>query len=259
MANCIICGNKIGMFDEKLQKLDGSCICANCLWKVGISTAHSNFFYGMGDSDARAYIEKRHRFQQIFTPTDTVEHFIEVDENNRLIRVYYGLYGAVSASDIAAIDEIVGFDIVEDGMTVTKGGLGSAVAGGLLFGKTGAIAGAALGQRKTKDVCSSLNLIIILKGSHLENLTIPFLRGETNRHSAEYVSAQQMAKKCIRLLERITEDADEREPEVDRVETGEKTVSIVDEILRFKQLLDDGIITEEEFNFQKRKLLGMPN
>ncbi len=34
--------------------------------------------------------------------------------------------------------------------------------------------------------------------------------------------------------------------------------SIADEILKFKQLLDAGIITQEEFDYKKKELLGMP-
>lgn len=254
MANCIVCHRKMGMFEPKLKKFNGSCVCGECVNQAGIPIGAADRLALMNDADICAYLEKRKGIKDFFTVTDSVENhyidenYIEVDEKHRLIKAEYC---------IVAIDEIIGFDIVEDGMSVTKGGFGTAVAGGLLFGTKGAIAGAALGKKKTTDVCSSLNLIIILKGSYLENLTIRFLYGEVSRHSAKYVAAQQAAKKCLKLLERIT-GVPEEQDEVETEPVG-KNYSAADEILRFKQLLDDGIITQEEFEFQKKKLLGMTN
>ena len=46
--------------------------------------------------------------------------------------------------------------------------------------------------------------------------------------------------------------------EQSRKEIAKQTVSVVDEIRGLKQLLDEGILTEEEFVFKKRQLLGMP-
>jgi hypothetical protein len=43
------------------------------------------------------------------------------------------------------------------------------------------------------------------------------------------------------------------EPQVTEASNGEK--SVADEIKKLKQLLDDGILTEEEFSQQKSKLL----
>ena len=36
-----------------------------------------------------------------------------------------------------------------------------------------------------------------------------------------------------------------------------KSDSTADEIRKFKELLDDGIITQEEFNVKKKQLLGL--
>lgn len=248
MANCIICHRKIGMLDYKIKKNNGSCICEECVTQAGIPSYSVDRLELMKDDEVCAYLEKRKGIKNIFTATDDVEGYIKVDEGHRLIKA--GIH-------IVAIDEIIGFDIVEDGMSVSKGGLGTAVAGGLLFGQAGAIAGAVLGKKKTTDVCSSLDLIIILKDSYLKNLTLRFLYGKISRHSAEYVAAQQTAKKCLKLLKRVTEVPEEQDTA--KAEPVEKNYSVADEILRFKQLLDDGIITQEEFEFQKRKLLGMTN
>lgn len=171
--------------------------------------------------------------------------------------------------DIVDVSEIIGFDLVEDGTSITQGGLGAvgmSLAGGALFGKTGALAGATIGRKKIRTVCSSMD-VIILKDLYLKNLTVHFVNDNISRYSAEYVSAQLAAKECIKLLENITETESEQEKESRRekglISETEKTEpigqkkSVVDEILRLKQLLDSGVITEEEFALLKRKLIGI--
>ncbi|MBU6134687.1 SHOCT domain-containing protein [Clostridium tertium] len=37
----------------------------------------------------------------------------------------------------------------------------------------------------------------------------------------------------------------------------QQTYSSVDEILKFKELFDMGVITEEEFNIKKKQILGI--
>ena len=44
---------------------------------------------------------------------------------------------------------------------------------------------------------------------------------------------------------------------VDKGESKIVQTSEADELRKFKKLFDDGIITEEEFNFKKNKLLGI--
>ena len=62
--------------------------------------------------------------------------------------------------------------------------------------------------------------------------------------------------------ERMIEVADYVKSRVDAVKTGKtaavptnNAVSVADELLKFKQLLDMGVLTQEEFDNQKRKLL----
>lgn len=246
MDKCLVCYRDVGMFDTKVRSLEYGCVCGSCLAKAGIDPYQSNNrLRNMSNQEVCAYLEKRNGIRDVFETTDTIGD-LEVDESHQLIKVY---------EDIVSTDEVVGFDYAENGITITKGGLGATIAGGLLFGKTGALVGATLGKKQTNDICSSVNVIIILKGSYLENLTINFLSDKTSYHSSKYLVAQQEARNCIKLLEKITKISMEEEPVPKADKNGQS--STADEILKFKQLLDDGIITQEEFSHQKKKLLGM--
>ena len=72
--------------------------------------------------------------------------------------------------------------------------------------------------------------------SHIE---IPILVSETKRNGILYRSCKETALKILSLLDQITSS-----PEHQSLDT---SASSADEIMKFKKLLDDGIITAEEF------------
>ena len=87
--------------------------------------------------------------------------------------------------------------------------------------------------------------------SHIE---IPILVSETKRNGILYRSCKETALKILSLLDQITSS-----PEHQSLDTSALSVSAssADEIMKFKKLLDDGIITAEEFEAKKRQLLGL--
>ena len=67
----------------------------------------------------------------------------------------------------------------------------------------------------------------------------------------EYVLAQKIAQHCMSYL-KIACDI------VERSENVKNTISAksnADELRKFKELFDEGIITEDEYNIKKRQLL----
>ena len=63
------------------------------------------------------------------------------------------------------------------------------------------------------------------------------------------------AEMCMSLLRRIKAHNEENKTMIEAETTHENDFSVADELTKLKSLLDDGIITEEEFNKQKAKLL----
>lgn len=190
--------------------------------------------------------------------TDSSENnYISYDKNTNLVRIN-GRY--------LLKDRLFGFDLVEDGEQTTKGGLGAAVAGGIvgslapkLIGRsTGAIVGASIGKRKTTNSCTSLDVIIILQNPQthdiVENILFHLISYPISRQSVEYMQAKLSGQKIIDFLTKITkEESKEEQPQ----STTQKTVSSASEIMEYKNLLDAGIITQEEFNAKKKQLLGL--
>ena len=131
---------------------------------------------------------------------------------------------------------------------MTKGGLGSAAVGGLLFGGVGAIVGGGLGKQQ-RDLVQKLGIRIATKVPYMSHIEIPILVSETKLNGILYRSCKETALKILSLLDQITSS-----PEHQSLDT---SASSADEIMKFKKLLDDGIITAEEFEAKKRQLLGL--
>ena len=169
------------------------------------------------------------------TVTQSIGNIFMADEQNHLWRIQdqFGLH----KSTIHRFEDIIDYELLEDGDLQTKGGLGSALAGGLAFGAAGAIVGTSVGKKITLN---SMN-------APVENINL--LQMKVSKTSAAYKKAYAQAQEVLSLLKIITSSAKKNE-------AAETATSVADEILKFKNLLDAGIITQEEFEKKKQQLLG---
>lgn len=84
-------------------------------------------------------------------------------------------------------------------------------------------------------------------------LFIDLISSKTKRTSIIYKTAVKEAEKIVYLLESQFEDSADLEQQESTIET----LSNADEIRKFKELLDDGIISKDEFEKKKNDLLGL--
>lgn len=101
-----------------------------------------------------------------------------------------------------SFDDIINYELLEDGASVTKGGLGSAAVGGLLFGGVGAIVGGGLGKQQ-RDLVQKLGIRIATKVPYMSHIEIPILVSETKRNGILYRSCKETALKILSLLDQI--------------------------------------------------------
>ena len=138
------------------------------------------------------------------------------------------------------------FELLEDGETITKGGLGTAVAGGVV-----AIIGSNVDGKKSKGLCTSMKIWITVKNSHTDTIYINLIRAKTKTNSTLYKSAQNSAQKALSAVQIIADTSD----------TGDNFCSIsvdaITEIQKFHELMKNGLITEDEFNAKKTQLLRL--
>ncbi|MBQ6884894.1 MAG: SHOCT domain-containing protein [Clostridia bacterium] len=238
---CAVCGKQLGLLSPKAKISDGA-ICAVCLQSAGISSLSNATSYNQ--QTIKEYILTRQALVKSYNATKTYGGYIEIDEDNKLFKL---------SGDLFEFSNLLSFELLEDGTTVTKGGLGRAVAGGLLFGGVGAIVGGVTGSKKAKNICNSMKLRVSLKNAHTDVVYITLISSETKTNGFMYKMAQDSAQKVITALEFIN-DINQSTAHYQTTPTQQ---SSADEIVKYKALLDQGIITQEEFEAKKKQLLGL--
>ena len=251
--NCSICGQPIK--GRKIKVSDGI-ICSSCIESCSNDIDTREFLSQAGNctvSDFKNHIdfmktENKSRLQ-IFKESSGSNSYIKVDFENKL---FYFPERGLRSPFIFSFSDLANYELVEDGSTLSKGGFGSAVVGGVLLGPAGMIAGGILGK-KHKDVVNSLYITMSLNNTLLSFKRIDFIKTEVKKGSMTYKLNKKAPESLISILDRICSSAGS---EVSSMQP-QTNISAADEIKKFKELLDAGIITEDEFNAKKKQLLGI--
>ena len=237
MANtCPVCGGKMGLLNRE-KSADGL-ICAGC----------SNFFYSrLGFRASKqptdvlasywATLEQRRTaFKETDSFYDGDSLFVSIDKTNQLFYIGHRS-GDKCPRVVYSFDEVAGYESDADDVMVTQsvGRIGRAVVGAVVAGPAGAIVGASTAKSETRKGRSKENVSV--------RLALPM--GEQILPTQTYPAGiTAFLKDCL---------------------SGQKTSpaasstsgSVADELLKFKQLLDMGAITEAEYNVKKSQLLGL--
>ncbi|MEG2006216.1 MAG: SHOCT domain-containing protein [Raoultibacter sp.] len=160
---------------------------------------------------------------------------------------------------VFSFSELLSFELLEDDAQVVGGGVGMALVGGAFFGVGGAIAGAMTGGKKTKKTVENLALKINLNDIDFPCVIITYINKSTKISSNEYRKAISVAHETISCLKLIIDSvsANSNEARAEKThKSAQLTTDSVDAIVKLKQLLDMGIITQEEFDSKKEHFLG---
>ena len=164
-------------------------------------------------------------------------------------------YAMKPDNHIFRFEEIRSFDLMQDDSAVISGGVGAAVAGGLLLGGVGAIVGSNVGKRKQRKVVENLFLKINFKSLDFPCVIIPYIDKPVKVSSNDYKKAFSAAQETVSCLELII-DAVEHQGTNPALNAPTSTDNVAEQLMQFKQLLDAGVITEEEFAAKKAELLS---
>lgn len=186
-----------------------------------------------------------------FVPTTKVGSYFALNDETNQWAVHKGILPTFKYADVYDYKDIVDFELIEDGTSIIKGGLARAVVGGTMFGGVGAIVGGVTGNRKVHQKCNSLKIKISLNKLDAPAIYINLISKPIEKDYATYKDAYNNAQKILSLLQIICNQVMENHSSVEKT----NYFSAADEIRKFKQLFDDGIISEEEFNMKKQKLL----
>lgn len=154
-------------------------------------------------------------------------------------------------------EDIIDYELTMDGEQVAKGGLGSTVAGGLMFGGAGAIVGSNVGKKTTSSIIKSMQIRISLNHPYITEEKVVFATHDGIKVGGyDYNKFKTEADNTISFLDSLCAKA-AAEKALAANTAQPSAISSADEILKYKNLLDSGIISQEEFDAKKKQLLGL--
>ncbi len=249
MSNiCAICDSKTSFFQNRRKLADDDVVCDKCFRRASsLSAKQMTFTKNVSLEEVKQSIidsNKNGEYLLNFKSTQDIGDAVKFDDKNkRFLILGHDEFYIVNYSDVAS------FELIKNGDVITKSGLGRAIAGGVLFGGAGAVVGAVTGKGKEKDYCNSLKIKINTKNPDHTLYYINFLNKRVKEGSSEYSIAYSESQLTLSLLQRNCEVQDE--------DADTTAISASEEIMKYKNLLDAGAITEDEYNEKKKQLLNL--
>lgn len=240
--SCSICG---GM--NRVKQIADGYVCKDCISKCGVClfTLSWKNIYLKQVKDAIYDNKINQERGRVFHETKIVEKELFVDERNRLWRLksYGKLY--------FLFDDILSYECKKNETSVWKVGVGSALVGGLLFGGVGAILGGLSGSRQKEEI-NEFTIVINTKNNSFPKVSINLLpTGKVKSDSVLFKSYCEKAQKIMLELDLMSGEKNKV------IVNDSENESLTDEILKYKNLLDMGAITQDEYDAKKKQLLGL--
>ena len=290
---CAICGEKIGFFSLTRGLKNGEQICTACLEALGLTIDHygkDSFTEGFknlslndikqafaGDKDklecvfnllppeqrgvveeanakqrqifedAQAKKEINDKFNNLFVATKVFKNYVEFDDTNKLWRVQRMDDKFNYSYEYYAYSIIMDVKLTESSseQTITK------QKGGTLNYLIGDTMGALTEDRvsTTKKTLHGCTIMVTTDSISSPTVSIMFPGSE---------SLLALAEECVAVF-KIIKSNNERSnvAPVPQATPAVNQVSAADELIKFKGLLDAGILTQEEFDKKKAELLNL--
>jgi len=198
---------------------------------------------------------------------DDVRHsnknkFLAIDQSaKRIALVDNGVWHTFDLKDILESR------IIEDGQDVIttsrSSQVGRALVGAVIAGGVGAIIGGVGATQEQKSEVNRISLKIVVNDIRNPSFTLEFLeKSKVIKGDASYKEAMSNASKChdtISVLIRQADEVDNHVPQIEATEgaaTTKEVSSVADELEKLFSLKEKGILSNEEFEIQKNKLLN---
>lgn len=189
-----------------------------------------------------------------FTPRYKIGTYFGFDDKSRKFAIYTGgMFSYIKR--IVNYDNLLDVDIIQDNESLIKGGLASSLVGGMLFGGAGLIAGAVVGK-KNKMYCEKLSIKITINSSTSPCEIIDLISVKVKMDSSIYNTMSQIAEEAISKFKVILINNDQAKAN-NQIEKKYDEKEIPGLIKQYKDLLDQGLITDEEYYRKKEQLLDL--
>ena len=154
--------------------------------------------------------------------------------------------------------DIINYEIYENGHSKVKGRAGSALIGGAFFGLGGLIVGSSM-SRNINEKCNQLKLIIRLNDFDCPQIMITYVDNvDWDKNGRKYRNMKENIQAVCSMLEyMLNEKPLEQSSTVKQEEKTSEQKSQKEQLQELKEMLDDGLITQEDFEQKKKQILGL--
>ncbi|WP_440896256.1 hypothetical protein ACS127_17300 [Amphibacillus sp. Q70] len=198
---CAICGSETGLDRNSIANKEVA--CRSCINQAKLTALEVLKLRKMTADDLKEKINNVSENKDDpanFNTTKKIGSHVAFDDHKKKWGIPSAL-GLVLPQNFYDYNDVVAIELLEDGQTQVKGGIGRALVGGALAGGAGAIVGAV--TRKSKDVCNSLKVKVTTRDINKPAVFITFLDKKTKKDSSAYKKAYQQAQECLSAFQVI--------------------------------------------------------
>lgn len=195
---CAVCGVKTSLDRNAIANKEVA--CRSCINEAKLTAMELLKLRKMTADELKNKINNMDKNDPTnFNTTKKIGSYVSFDDN----KGKWGIpkLGVILPQNLYDYKDVVGVELIEDGRTLNKGGIGRALVGGVLLGSTGAIVGAV--TRKSKDVCKCLRVKVTTRNMNDPAIFITLISKSTKKDSAAYKSAYQKAQECVSAFQLI--------------------------------------------------------
>lgn len=154
--------------------------------------------------------------------------------------------------------DLINYEVYENGHSKVKGRAGSALIGGAFFGFGGLIVGSSM-SRNINEKCNQLKLIIRLNDFDCPQIMITYVDNvDWDKNGWTYRKMKENLQSVCSMLEfMLNEKTLEQSSAVKQEGKTVSTKTNKEQLQELKEMLDDGLITQEDFEKKKKQILGL--
>ena len=260
--SCIRCKKKIG-FLEKCKCKDGV-FCCDCIKNLHKKIRYDLNMYSV--DQIMNMIEHPEQYSEEELIPKKIKFISSMVIFDPVNQAFFMESAGFFRSKIIPYSSVLSYEYKEDGRTRGTYGkmLGAAALGGIFFGGAGAILGALTQKKGEKYRVKSMEIEVKYQQAdqqeifHLKVLNPLLYSGPIYSTDGLYEDLLNKAREVMEILDKIIQN---NHPEVLEKEQDIEiqSFSVADEIRKFKELMDEGIITKAEFEIKKKELLRINN
>ena len=163
-----------------------------------------------------------------------------------------------TCSKTYSFSDLISYEIYENGKSQVQGRAGSALIGGAFFGLGGLIVGSSR-SRNIIEKCNQLKLIIHLNDFECPEIVFTYAdNADWDKNGAAYKRLKDNIQSVCSMLEYILNQKTlEQSSKVGLAEQSPIHTSTKEQLQELKELLDSGLITQEDYEQKKKQLLGL--